>query len=72
MSDVYFIVRDESPDYGVDFSAELGIEDKASNFRFQIQLKSKDKPDLRGRELERWLARKIKSSPLVGEDSGGG
>ncbi len=38
-----FILRRENPDYGVDFTAELGLESDVTNFRFQIQLKSEKK-----------------------------
>lgn len=38
-----FIVRDEVIlDYGCDFGIELGIDNEASNFRFQIQLKAQE------------------------------
>lgn len=37
-----FIVHDEIPDYGSDFTVELGVKGEASNFRFQIQLKSEE------------------------------
>lgn len=35
-----FILRKDSPDYGVDYVAELGVGSDATNVRFQIQLKS--------------------------------
>src|SRR5437762_227054 len=35
-----FVLREDKPDYGTDFQAELVIDGAASNFRFHIQLKS--------------------------------
>jgi len=35
-----FIIREETPDYGVDMEAELIIDKKATSYRFPIQIKS--------------------------------
>lgn len=35
-----FVLREEKPDYGTDFQAELVVQGSATNFRFHIQLKS--------------------------------
>lgn len=59
-----FIVRDETPDKGVDFDVELILDNKASGFKFAIQLKSVEQAKLVVKDSIQYVAYRIKTSRL--------
>lgn len=59
-----FIVREENPDKGVDFDVELIIDNKASGFKFAIQLKSVEQAKFVTKGDTQYVAYRIKTSRL--------